>query len=229
MPKSVENATDGAAYSKVINYVISAISEKELNPGDKLEPERNLSAILGVSRGTVREAIRVLNYLGFVDCVQGSGNFISDNYGDTVTKIISVMYSRGDLTKTSFNDFRQMLDICAFDLALVKSTDEQRAEMKQIATLMDVCSSPNLIFALDKQFHSLMVVAADNPLISINYTALSTITEKFMSDVFYNTVTRKPDGFKTLQRYHHAIIDSLIARDREGGHKAIHGHYDWVL
>ena len=102
----------------VVDHIIDQIAHKELNIGDKLPPERTLSAQLNVSRATVREAVKVLNYMGFVDSTQGSGNYVTDTYDRTVANIMQVMYLRGDVDFQSFTIFRQMLELQSFDLAL---------------------------------------------------------------------------------------------------------------
>lgn len=57
--------------------VINMIHENGYADGDKLPPERDLSALLGVSRTTVREALKRLSALGYIRSVQGGGNYVS--------------------------------------------------------------------------------------------------------------------------------------------------------
>lgn len=211
----------------VVDYIIDQIAHKKLSVGSKIPPERVLSAQLNVSRATVREAIKVLNYMGFVDSTQGSGNYITDAYDCTVANIIRVMYLRGDVDFYNFTIFRQMLELQSFDLALDAATPAQAAEMKQVVDLLDVCSDDNLIFNLDNRFHALLAEASHNPLIIINFHALSRVIDEYMSDTYYGTVSKK-NGFKQLQTYHHMIIDALIDKDRAKGHQAIIDHFSWL-
>ncbi len=209
----------------VINYVIEQISSRQLNLGDKLEPERDLAEKLNVSRSSVREAIKVLNYIGFIDSTQGSGNYISNRYDSTVSDIMRVMYLRGELDASSFVQFRQMLELEAFDLALTLASKEQKEEMLQVVQLMDVSPDPNLIFSLDLRFHSILVEASHNYLINLNFTALNNVTINYMSDVFYGRVSKISKGFETLQLYHRTIAQALTDGDREKGQKAIIDHF----
>lgn len=212
----------------VIDYVIDRIARRELNTSDKLEPERTLATELNVSRATVREAIKVLNYLGFVDSTQGSGNYVANGYSQTVANIMRVMYLRGDVDFQSFTHFRQMLELQSFDLAIEYATTAQKQELKQVVDLLDVSTDASLIVSLDWRLHTLLAEASHNPLILINFYALSNVTAEYMSDTYHSTISKKAAGFKQLQIYHHAIVDALLSGDRDRGHQAIKDHFSWV-
>lgn len=220
-----ENPTCGI----VIDYILKQIANKTYDLGDRLPTERELSAKLEVSRTTVREAIKVMNYMGFIESTQGSGNYVADKYNRTITNIMWIIYMRGDMSFKDFTIFRQMLELQALELAISLSTEEQRAEMKQIVDLLDVTTEFSLISNLDKRLHKLLAEASHNMLIIINFNALSEVTAQYMSDTFWNTVNKRSNGYKQLQAYHHEIVDALIERDLERGRKAIIGHFTMLM
>lgn len=212
----------------VVDYVIDLIAHRKLNIGDKLAPERTLATDLNVSRATVREAVNVLKNFGFIDSSQGSGNYVTNTYDKTVAKIMRVMYLRGDVDFHNFTLFRQMLELQSFDLALERATSEQKKEMAQIVDLLDVSTDSDLIVSLDNRFHTVLAESSHNPLILINFYALSSVIDEYMSDTYLSSVSKRESGFKQLQIYHHAIIDALISGDREKGHQAIENHFSWL-
>ena len=67
--------------TKVYETVISQLKEKicsgELGPGKLLPPERTLADMMGVSRASIREALKILEYMGLIKCKPGEGTFIS--------------------------------------------------------------------------------------------------------------------------------------------------------
>jgi len=223
-----ETSVPNAICSTVVDYVIDQVAKKIYNVGDKLPPERDLAKQMNVSRATVREAIKVLNYLGFIDSNQGSGNYISNAYSRTTANIMEVMFRRGDVDFEGFTAFRQMLELQAFSLALDKVTVEQTIEMRQIIDLLDTTTDDAFIFNLDNRFHTLLAEASHNQLIIINFHALSSVIGEYMAYTHNQTVAKKADGFKTLQKYHHEIIDALISKDSEKGITAIHNHFAWI-
>lgn len=220
--------TNSSTSETVINHILNRIAKRELNAGDKLEPERILAEQLNVSRTTVREAIKGLQILGFIDTTQGSGNYVSDKYDTTVANIIKIMFLRGDIDFDNFTIFRQMLELQAFDLAVHNATQAQKDEMRRVVDLLDVTTDAELIVKLDNRLHSLIAEAACNPLILINFNALSKGIDEYMNNTFHNTVSRKKNGFQILQQYHHAMVDALISGDVEKGHQAIRNHFLWV-
>jgi DNA-binding GntR family transcriptional regulator len=71
-------------YNSIRKALIDYIKEKELKIGDKLPPEDRLAAVLGVSRVTLREALRQLREEGLIYSKRGSGTYVSGNVKDIV-------------------------------------------------------------------------------------------------------------------------------------------------
>jgi len=61
---------------EIVSQIKDLISNGELKPGERIPSERELAAFLGVSRPSVREAIMVLEAMGFLESRQGGGNFV---------------------------------------------------------------------------------------------------------------------------------------------------------
>ncbi|MFC0272094.1 FadR/GntR family transcriptional regulator [Metabacillus herbersteinensis] len=64
-------------FEEVTRSIINYIHDEDLEKGDKLPPERELSELLGVSRSSVREGLRILELLKYLDSRQGGGTFVS--------------------------------------------------------------------------------------------------------------------------------------------------------
>jgi GntR family transcriptional repressor for pyruvate dehydrogenase complex len=90
-------------YEQVIKQIINFISSEQISEGSKIPTERNLSVFLEVSRSSIREGIRVLELLGYLDSRQGEGTFVSSpppylipcqifNYQQLDSKILSHYY-----------------------------------------------------------------------------------------------------------------------------------------
>lgn len=211
--------------SHVIHYVISEIISKHYDIGDRLPTERELAEQFQVSRATVREALKALSYLGFVSSTQGSGNYVTDDYEKTVAYIMYVMYSRGDISFDDFTEFRIMLEIHSFELAINNASNEQKIRMADLAAFMDTCEEPNEIIEADKQFHTILAEASGNKLIIMNYYAWSSVLSSYMHETYHKRVSVRQNGFKALQKYHHEIINALILKNPAAGIKAIRNHF----
>ena len=67
------NERSERTYEKVVNYIQSEIWKGNLQRGERLPPERDLAELLGVSRNSVREALRTMSLMGFISSVHGAG------------------------------------------------------------------------------------------------------------------------------------------------------------
>ncbi|WP_261131611.1 FadR/GntR family transcriptional regulator [Bacillus sp. Marseille-Q3570] len=65
-------------FEEVIRQIITYIHDEKLEKGAKLPPERKLSELLAVSRSSVREGLRILELLKYLESRQGGGTFVSD-------------------------------------------------------------------------------------------------------------------------------------------------------
>ena len=223
---TVENPESFAgSCENVIDHIVDLISQRVYNEGDKLPPERELSEEIGASRSTVREAIKVLNYMGLVRSVQGSGNYIATDYSDNIGRILRILYLRQDISNDEFASFRLALEKEAFDYALDNITEEQLKELSQVVNLMDVTTDQRLINILDERLHSLLVQASGNQIVITTHRALSGIREIYMRTYINIMVTIRDGGYRELQKWHHGIVDALIHRDKKAGHLALEGHY----
>jgi len=213
----------------VVSHILNKIASGDLKTGDKLDAERDLSAKLNISRATIREAIKVLNYLGFVDSTQGSGNYVTDTYFNSVASIMSVLYQRGSYNEDDFTIFRQMLELQAFDIAITKASDEQKNELLQTSKLLSVCSDDLLIQSLDKRFHFILVESSYNELLLLNYRALSLVIDRYIHDTLYNNVKIKDPKFQKMAAIHQQIAQALADGAVERGRKAIIDHFNYAI
>ncbi len=79
-------------YEAIIDHIKSDLINGNLHTGQKLPPERELAKQHGVSRTSIREALRTLEILGVIESIQGSGNFISANVEKSLIESMSMMF-----------------------------------------------------------------------------------------------------------------------------------------
>ncbi len=218
-----------SASARVVHYLMDRIASRDLDIGDRLPPERELAQMLDVSRASVREGLRVLNHMGFLDSTQGSGNYVSENYTSTVQEIMYLMYQRRDISYRDITLFRCMLEQQAVDLAMDRMTEAQKDELRQLVGRMDMPEDERVLFELDHRFHTVIAEASGNPLVVINFKALTAIIYHYMDESYHSIVSQTASGFPTLQKYHHAIVDAIFAGDRTAAHQAMEDHFRMLL
>lgn len=90
-PPADEEKNTARTYDLVLEYLKGQILEGKLTLGAKLPSERSLMAELGLSRNSVREALRQLENMGFVRSVHGQGSFLVNEAGQGFSSILSMM------------------------------------------------------------------------------------------------------------------------------------------
>jgi GntR family transcriptional repressor for pyruvate dehydrogenase complex len=145
-----------SARSHVAERLEALLVERDLAPGDRLPPERQLAAELGVSRASLREGLRRLLDLGIVEARQGSGTYVAD-------------VDLADLL-----DVRLRLEPHAAGLAARRRSPDDLARMDELlADLRAAEADPDAFAAADALLHAAIVDAAGSPSLRILLAALT--------------------------------------------------------
>lgn len=96
-----------------------------LQKGDKLPSERELVDQLKVSRTSIREALRALEIVGLIKCKQGEGNFIRDNFDNSLFEPLSLVFMLERSNKEDIIEVRRIIEVEAAALAAKRITKDQ--------------------------------------------------------------------------------------------------------
>ena len=117
-------------HNKVVSYIKNEIVQGRLLPGSKLPTERELASSLSMSRNSIREGLRVLENIGIITPVQGSGNYISLNFDETMSEMLSFMYFLKGIDEEQVIEFRWMIEEEALKLSLHRMKEEDIKALK---------------------------------------------------------------------------------------------------
>lgn len=149
-------------YEAVAEQIQRRILE-DLEPGDALPPERELVRMFGVSRSSVRDAIRKLELLGLVEPRQGAGTVVREPSSDVLSIPLTSVLLQKRKGISDLLDFRRMLEPPLARCAALHASPNQIAEMEQI--LQDQESKVNagkIAIDEDSQFHYCIALATKN-------------------------------------------------------------------
>jgi DNA-binding FadR family transcriptional regulator len=200
------------------------IASGELRSGDKLPPERELAARLGVSRGAVREALRALERTGLVALQAGSrgGAFIGQGNPALIGDSFRNLYQLGGVSLDDLTEARQWVE------SAVVRVVAKRATKKDLAILeANVDEAERLLLAKhydDKidvhiEFHNLLARATHNAVMIMLMRALMEVMRDFAHAVGGE---RNDLTIKARRR----LLDRLRKRDAEGAVAAMAEHLD---
>jgi GntR family transcriptional repressor for pyruvate dehydrogenase complex len=211
------------SYTKVIDYIKEEIRDGKLELGGKLPAERELSAILGISRNSVREAIRTLDFMGVISSQQGAGNYLTGNFENNLVESMTMMFLLNQIDYQQISQLRRALEMQALSLAIDNITDQEIEQLvKIISQLENVTEENNVI--LDKHLHYNIALASRNTLIIDILQALSGLIDQFIVDL-RREILSSPDSKIILREAHNEMITSLITKDKNLAYKAINKHF----
>ncbi|CAN7672260.1 FadR family transcriptional regulator [Phyllobacterium sp. LjRoot231] len=189
-----------------VNNIRAEITANRWQVGDRILNEAALAGLLGVSRGTVREAVRVLVAQGFLETRQGSGTY--------VRSVIDAKDSALRIRRTGLRDqveTRCALEVEAARLAAIRYTREIIAELRQILANRGEYDPANhdLYVEQDLAFHKAVVAASGNHAFVEVYEFFSASIQ----EIIKATVTGEllePD-----MAAHVSIVDAIASGDSE--------------
>lgn len=220
-PRSAPAAPRGTVTQRAIERIKAMIGEGLLEPGQRLPTERELAAQLGISRSSMREAIRALTVLGVLEARHGSGIYVTQLQAGDLLETFGVV---ADLSRGSrlveLLEVRRILESTAAALAAARITPEQLALVEEHLAGMNATDDPEEILAHDLAFHRVVAAAAGNETLAAILEGLSSRT--FRARVWRGH--REEDAYARTRREHAAIHRALRARDPEAARAAAAAH-----
>jgi GntR family transcriptional regulator, transcriptional repressor for pyruvate dehydrogenase complex len=213
------------AYQVLADALRARILAGELKPGEQLPIEPDLSTLYGVSRSTVREALRVLASQNLITTSRGvsGGSFVAtpnpEQISDYLETNLRLLLAQSDnLTIGQLAEARQMLEVPAAGLAARRRSEEQLQTLKM--TLFDrEQTSLEQAIASSKSFHTALVRATGSPLVEV--------LTRPLFEVVYDHVESwdAPPGFwLRIAGDHERIFDAVAAQDPKSAEDAISDH-----
>jgi len=212
---------------QVVESLKEFITSGEIQTGEKLPPEMELCAKLNVGRGTVREAIRVLQATGFVELRPGRGAFVARTEEEPEMLDLSGWFSENEMELLDFMQVRMAIEPLAIRLAIEKCTnkDIKALEKNYQDTLLAVENNDAAQLSLyDEQFHTCIFEYSQNRLlIAINKLLVDTL-KKFRSKTFLI-----PNNVRNVVDPHGKILQAFRDRDAAEGERQMLAHMKRIV
>ena len=228
MPEeTVQSGFESIRRNKVYEEVARQLERmilKKLHPGDKLPSERELAETLGVSRSSIRDAIRSLELIGLVEPRQGSGTVVREISADTVMNpLTNVLRHKVELV-TELIDFRKMLEPPLSARAATHATEDELAEMEEILHRQETkFRAGQLAIEEDSEFHYAIAMASGN---SVVLKVLDVLMD-LLRDTRERSLQTAGRPHKSLAG-HRKILAAIKKRDAEAAKAAMRRHIEDV-
>lgn len=211
----------GSVSELIARRILEVISADKLKPGDQLPPERELAALLGTSRPSLREALQSLKARGYLEIRHGSGVFVAD---PATTRTLRQALSADHLTRTELFDMREVLELPAAEWAARAADPHKLAAVQAAYDSLQAASTPPVtdwrqLQHLDALFHLRIVEAAGNRFLTRTLAVLQEIQAQGT-----DTTLRAPGRLEKFRREHQRILDALLAGDPAAARRAAKAH-----
>jgi len=197
---------------EAIEKVKAMIMSGELRPGDRLPREADLAERLGLSRSSLREAVKALSLIRVLDVRQGDGTYVTSLDPhlllDTMSFVID--FHRDD-TVLHFLEVRRILEPAATAMAAVTMTAEEIAGLRGILAQLGPSPDVEALVANDLAFHRRIAAGSGNPVLCSLIDGLSGPTTRAR---LWRGLTQQNAVARTIEQ-HTAICDAIAARQPE--------------
>ncbi|ALO92808.1 FadR/GntR family transcriptional regulator [Streptomyces olivaceoviridis] len=201
-----------AVTDEAIEKIKGMIVSGALRPGDRLPKESELAAELGLSRNSLREAVRALSLIRILDVRQGDGTYVTSLDPQLLLEAMSfvVDFHRDD-TVLEFLAVRRILEPAATALAAPQIEPGQLDALEAQLDALGAEPSVEQLVAADLEFHRGIVQSAGNSVLCSLLDGLSGPTTRAR---IWRGLTQEDAVGRTL-REHRAILGALRDRDAE--------------
>ena len=212
------------ATEEVLAQLKEAILRGQVKAGEKLPSERELTGQFQVSRGVVREAIRVLEMTGFVSMRQGptGGAYVTDTNFDNLSNGFLDLYLGNKLTIPELNQVRMLLEPEVARLAAL-NLNQEYAERLQQAIEDERKSTADYEERMQRmtQVHFILAEMCGNYLFEAIVNAMIRLTHQIVDAV-------KPEDHNALHGVgeHDQVVRAVIEGDAHGAARAMTAHLD---
>jgi GntR family transcriptional repressor for pyruvate dehydrogenase complex len=201
-----------ALTDEAIDKIKQMIISGRVRPGEKLPREADLAAELGLSRNSLREAVKALSLINVLDVRQGDGTYATSLEPSLLLEALSFMvdFHRDD-TVLEFLEIRRILEPAATALAAARMPDEDRIELGKVLDAADVNAPVEEFVQADMEFHRLIAVGSCNSVLASLVDNMSVPTARAR---VWRGMTEPHAKDRTLAE-HRAIYNAIIGRDAD--------------
>jgi GntR family transcriptional repressor for pyruvate dehydrogenase complex len=208
-------------YEQVAEQITAWVAEHGLKEGDRLPPERELAARLGVSRATLSQALVALEVIGVVTVRHGDGTVLTQSKGST--RIVEAIRQHADRLPEII-ETRDALETKIAALAAVRRTEEDLTRIDDALRGMEAdIEAGGRGVEGDERFHGAVTAAAHSLLLARLMDEIGDLIRETRIESL-----SQPDRPRKSLAGHRAIADAIRAGDSAAAAEAMHAHVELV-
>lgn len=214
----------GRVSAEIVEQIKAAIRAGRLSSGDRLPPERELTELFGVSRVTVRDALRVLEANGLVEIRVGAGGgaFVTAPGTGSVGEGISNMLLMRTVSPADVTETRMILEVGMLPLVCERATEDDLAILEEICERAEASleDAADYDVALSAEFHAQLANATHNEVIRLLTEPLHHPLELSLREA----KSRAPEMGIEGSKEHRKLVKAIRDRDPDQAQAIMRRH-----
>ena len=217
------------AYERIAERLRERVIVGDLQPGERLPNESALATDFGVSRATVREALRVLAAQNLIRTAKGAGggSYVTlpsvDGVSAFVQSSITMLADADNVTLEELLEARELLEVPAARLAAQRRSEEELERLREAIPDEPLRLGKERQFVYNQDFHLAVIDGSRN--------ALLTIAAAPVFAVLQRNLARSKLGIRfhrTINEHHRGIAAAIEAGDVDQAGDEMYGHLEWL-
>ena len=209
----------------IVDQIRLLMRQGQLKPGDRLPPERDLCERFGVSRVTVREALRMLESSGLVEIRVGArgGAFVTAPSSDRVGEGLADLLTLSVISAADVTEVRMILEAGIVPLVCERATEEDLAELEAVCQRSEAAlAAGDYSMDMSLEFHIRVAQSTHNP-------AIVMLIESFRGPILMSLQQAHeaaPEMGGLGTREHEQFIEAVRRRDADTASKIMREHLE---
>ena len=205
---------------QVVDGLTQALIEKTIRPGDRIPPEQDLADMFGVSRNSVREAIKILVSFGVLEIKRPEGTFVTKGISDSmIDPLLYGIILEDSESLGALKELREWIDIGIIRLNIIEATDKDIQALKAaLAHFKEMTKTEDVeaVFEADNAFHEALSIGTHNSL----FAKVAAVTRLLTKEIRYKTIRHMTRNHKLEELYDvhqelYCIIKGRVFNDVE--------------
>jgi len=216
-------------YEMVAERLRQRVVHGDLQPGARLPNEAELAAAFGVSRATVREALRVLAAQNLIRTSKGAGggSYVTlpsvNGVSDFVESSITILSDADDVTLAELLEARELLEVPAARLAAIRCGEAEHERLRESIPDEPLRLGTQGQFVYNKDFHQAVIDGCRNQLLAIAAQPVFAVLQR--------NLARSKLGAKfhrTINEHHRSIAAAIEGGDADAAGGEMHAHLEFL-
>lgn len=216
MDKLFHKAKQNRIFQDIVDQIQTAILDGNLAAGDKLAPERELVDMFQTSRGTLREALRILEQKGLIEIRLGitGGAYVKDANAELMAENLAMLIRSHDISLEHLAEFREGVEGTVAGLAAKRSTTADNQKLSDLLREAEKLCAKGTDFwsdfvQVDEKIHTEIARIAGNPLYSFVLQSVHENIHRYYNKFLKVGETEMEENYQDLL----LIVDAIIDKD----------------